>query len=169
MDDTRDVRDWAPHFAALGAPDPEAWARSQVEEGLPQYARLVFLREAWRNVLAEGETGWIDAHIEEAARRPDAPGSGAGHSLRRLLAAGADPEDLTELVRVMQWQVLAAVMYQISDPGVVECPSDEAPDVQGGLFETDEEGQPLRLMDGLHESVLALDPSGREMRPRRTD
>jgi hypothetical protein len=33
-------------FARLGAPRPESWARSQLEEGIPQLARFVFLRQA---------------------------------------------------------------------------------------------------------------------------
>jgi hypothetical protein len=36
-----------------------------------------------------------------------------------------------------------------------------------GLFETDEEGDSTgRDMDGLHESILSADPSGREGRAR---
>jgi len=35
-------------FQKLGARDPDHWARSQVEEGVPQLARFLFLRQAWR-------------------------------------------------------------------------------------------------------------------------
>ncbi len=47
------------------------------------------------------------------------------------------------------------------EPGPLE-------DVSWGLFETDEEGNPVGTqVSGLHESVLELDPTGREMRPSR--
>mgnify|MGYP001074943207 CR=1 FL=1 len=48
-------------FRKLGADDPESWARSESEEGIPQLARFVFLRQAWRNcVIDDGDLGWIE-------------------------------------------------------------------------------------------------------------
>lgn len=150
----------------MGALDPELWARSQLEEGIPQYARFVFLREAWKNVIEEDDTSWIDPLIEDAAQRPRDPGAGAGPALKRMLAAGASREDIAELVRVMQWQVLAGLAYQLSDPDAVEYPSDDSPRVSWALFEVDEDDEPLHPIDALHESVLDTDPTGREMRPK---
>jgi hypothetical protein len=83
-----------------------------------------------------------------------------------MLDAGASRDDIAEVVRVMQWEVLAGLAYQLADPGVVDYPSDDLPPVNWGLFELDDDGEPLRPIDGLHESVLDTDPSGREMRPR---
>ena len=153
-------------FRALGAYDPEGWARSEVREGINQYARFVFLRAAWTYVIPEGCTSWIDALIQESDRRPRGPGAGAGPALKRMLAAGASGEDIAEVVRVMQWDVLAGLAYLLADPGVVEYPSEELPRVNWTLFEVDDEGQPLWPIDALHESVLDTDPTGREMRPK---
>jgi len=58
-------------FAKLGARDAESWAQSQIEEGIPQLQRFLFLRQAWRNVLEEHSTDWIERHIEEFERYPD--------------------------------------------------------------------------------------------------
>ena len=150
----------------MGAFDPELWAKSQLEEGIPQYARLVFLRQAWKHIIADGDCSWIDPLIQESERRPRDPGAGAGPALERLLAAGVAREDISDVVRVMQWHVLAGLAYQLADPGVVEYPSEEVPRVDWTLFEVDEAGKPLHPIDGLHESVLDTDPSGREMRPK---
>lgn len=152
-------------FRALGAPEPESWARSQVEEGIPQYARFVFLRAAWSRIIADGDTSWIEPTIADSARRPRDPGSSAGPILERMLTAGISRDDITELARVMQWAVLFDLSYQLSDPGVTIYP-DGVPHVDWTLFEVDEDGNPLHPIDGLHESVLDTDPSGREMRPR---
>ena len=162
----RDLPRLIEQFRALGASDPEGWAESQVEEGIPQYARYVFLRQAWEGVIGDGDTSWIDTLVEESEGDPRGPGAGAGHALKRMLATGASREDIAEVVRVMQWQTLAELAYQLADPSVVEYPSEELPEVHWALFETDEDGKPLHPIDGLHESVLDLDPSGREMRPR---
>jgi hypothetical protein len=153
-------------FRAMGAVDPESWAKSQLEEGIPQYARLVFLRQAWKNIIADGDTSWIKPLIQESERHPREPGAGAGAALKRMVAAGASREDIAEIVRVMQWQVLAGLAYQLADPGVVDYPTEDLPRVNWALFELDEDGEPLEPIDGLHESVLDTDPSGREMRPK---
>jgi hypothetical protein len=161
-----EMRRLTEHFRAMGAFDPASWAKSQLEEGIPQYARLVFLRQAWKNIITEGDTSWIDPLMQESARRPRDPGAGAGPALKRMISTGVSREDIAEVVRVMQWQVLAGLAYQLADPGVVEYPSEELPRVNWTLFEVDEDGEPLHPIDGLHESVLDTDPSGREMRPK---
>ncbi len=166
MTDEQDIQQWTEHFRMLGAYDPEGWARSQAEESIPQYARFVFLRQAWQSVIADGDTSWIDPQIQQADRRPRDPGAGIGPALKRMLAAGASREDITEVVRVMQSLLLFNIAYQLADPGIVEYPCKDMPQVNWALFEVDEEGQPLHLIDGLHESVLDTDPTGREMRPK---
>lgn len=147
-------------FRKLGAPDPELWAASQVSEGIPQLARFLFLRQAWRGVLSEDDGTWIGGVLHSADDDSDEPG--AARALRRLLDAGADPADLTELVRVMQWQLLHHLCYLLEDPGDVE---PEVAKIAWMLFQVDEDGRPQAPMTGLHESVLDTDPSGREMRP----
>src|SRR5262245_24806012 len=71
-------------FRKLGASDPEGWASSQIEDGIPQLARFLFLRQAWKNVVREDDPSWIDNVIAHAEKRPNDPYAGAGHALRRL-------------------------------------------------------------------------------------
>ena len=150
-------------FARLGARDPEDWARSQLDEGVNQLDRFLFLRAAWRAVNREGDTAWIDTTMRAADKHPSAPGAGAGAALRRLLAAGADPRDIAEVARVQQWQTLQGLCYLLEDPGELET---EVSERAWGLFAIDDAGQPGQPITGLHESVLETEPSGREMRPR---
>lgn len=166
MSKEKEIQKWTEHFRALGAFNPESWARSQIEEGIPQYARFVFLRQAWRSVIGDGDTSWIEPQLQEAERNPRDPGAGIGPALKRMLAAGASREDIAELVRVMQWRVPADLAYQLADSGVAEYPGKEMPRVDWALFEVDDDGEPLHPIDGLHGSVLDTDPTGREMRPK---
>jgi hypothetical protein len=156
----------------LGARDAESWARSEVDEGIPQLLRFLVLRGMWKGVIGEDETRWIEAHVASAEREPNAPLSGAGHALRRLLASGAAPADLTELVRGMQYETLFHVAYLLDDsvPAFDDVRADvpELDDVAWGLWEEDDEGAPVQRIGGLHESVLDTDPTGREMRPATT-
>ena len=151
-------------FRKLGAPDPEGWARSQLEEGIPQLARFLFLRQAWRRIADERDASWIDRSIQRAESHPNEPYAGVGHALKKLRARGATDEELTDLARGMQARALFSFCYLLDDPGDLE---DEVADMGWTLMQVDDAGNLLATIHGLHESVLATDPTGREMRPRQ--
>jgi hypothetical protein len=150
-------------FRKLGAPDPEAWAASQVEEGINQLGRFLFLRQTWREVLGENDVSWIQGQIGISEQNPSAPCSGIGPALQRLLEKGADPQDITDIVRTMQYQLLFRICYLLSDQGISE---PELQDFSWGLFQLNSDGEIDGIINALHESVLETDPTGREMRPR---
>jgi hypothetical protein len=157
-------------FRRLGARDPEGWARSEATEGIPQLLRFLVLRGMWASVIGDGETGWIQAKIVGSQREPNAPTSGIGAALERLLAAGAAPLDLADVVRGMQFQTLHRISYLLGDSDAaldgVRHLVPELEDLTWQLWGEDGDGGPARRIDMLHESVLETDPTGREMRPR---
>lgn len=163
MDRQKHVEELTRIFRRIGAPEPDSWARSEVTEDIPQLCRFLFLRQAWRLLVAEQDHSWIDNAIKEPEDSPGAPCSGIGPALKRLIAEGIDRQDLTDVVRIMQYDVLFGLCYLLDDPGDVE---PEVANVCWGLFELDENGRIGRPIGGLHESVLNTDPTGREMRPR---
>ena len=150
-------------FRKLGANDPEGWASSQIEEGIPQLARFLFLRQAWRMIVDENDASWIGRLIERAETHADEPYAGSGHALKKLRARGATDDEITDLVRGMQAELLFGFCYLLEDPGDVE---PEVADVAWSIVQVDTEGNVLGMIPGLHESVLETDPTGREMRPR---
>lgn len=149
-------------FRKLGAPDPGQWARSQRDEGIDQLARFVFLRQAWKLIVAPDDAGWIDQTLAGEQPGRSEPCSGLGPALTRMLAAGAERDDIHEVVRVMQYELLASLCCMLEDPGELE---DEIADLTWQLVRTKADGEVVGPIDGLHESLLELDPSGREMRP----
>ena len=149
-------------FRRLGVSEPETWARSQLNEGIPQLARFLFLRQAWREIIDEEDTDWIDRCIDQAREQPREAFAGAGHALRSLRARGATDAELTELVRSTQAELLFSLCYLLDDPMLEE---PELSEVSWGLFELDRKGGPGQRIGGLHESVLETDPTGRECRP----
>ena len=151
-------------FRKLGAPKPAEWASSQISEGIPQLARFVFLRQAWRQVVDENDSSWIDNVIQNSERSPEAPHAGIGHALKKLRALGAEDKDLTDFARGMQAELLFSLCYLLDDPGEIE---EEIADLSWALVEVGPDGNVLHQIGGLHESVLSTDPTGREMRPRR--
>jgi hypothetical protein len=151
-------------FKALGARAPEQWARSQVDEGIPQLLRFLFLRAAWEYIPSEGDAAWIESAIESAHAFPDQPYAGLGHALARCRSKGVVDEDLIEIARCLQAQMLFSVGYLIDGPA---CVPKSLEDVSWGLFQVGEDGRPVgEQISGLHESVLEFDPTGREMRPQ---
>jgi hypothetical protein len=97
-----------------------------------------------------------EAWVEQQLKTPEnGPGGIIGAPLRRLIDGGAGIADLTVVVRVMQSYLLFRLCYLLDDPGDVE---DEVKDIYWGLFQMDDDGNPLTLIDGLHESVLKVGP-----------
>lgn len=79
--------------------------------------------------------------------------------LRRVLDAGASPQDVATLIHIMQSRLLFSICCLLDDPGELE---NDVSCIGWGLFETDNQGDPIAPMRGLHESVLELEPPGRE-------
>jgi hypothetical protein len=148
-------------FRQLGAQNPKGWARSQIREGIPQLARYLFLRQAWRLVVGPNDRNWISR--TNSTDRIE-PGDGTAQALDRLIGVGAPVEDLTTVVRVMQWHLLAGLTIFLDQPWDLD---DEITDddIWWGLFLVDENGHPTEPLDALIESVLETDPTGQEMRP----
>jgi len=150
-------------FEKLGASEPEDWARSQAEEGVNQLGRYLFLRQAWREIVDENDHSWIEAELNWSTENRGAPCSGIGPALQRLIDRGANPQDITDVVRVMQYNLLFRLCYLLSDPGFDE---PELENFYWALVQVDDSGEVIDSIDALHESVLETDPTGREMRPR---
>lgn len=149
-------------FDELGAPDPRAWANSEINEGINQLGRYLFLKGAWDLVVDDDSTDWMEHAIRQTLPDRDRPFDGIAHALQRLLAVGADKQDLNQLVRGMQVQLLFGLCNLLDDAASVEGNTYQ----DWMLFEVDAEQAAARPISGLHESVLGTDPTGREMRPR---
>jgi hypothetical protein len=118
-------------FEKLGAREPASWARSQLDEGIPQLQRFLFLRQAWSDVVREGDTNWMQSQIHRAQQYPDEPYAGVGHALRRCVEKGVSAQDLTDIVRGMHAQFLFHLGYLLDDPMFAE---KELSDFVWGLF-----------------------------------
>ncbi len=79
---------------------------------------------------------------------------------QRLLAAGADKEDLVRLVRAVAYEAVFATLDELDSGSDVNV---SGIDVGWLVMESGEDGTPTgRALSGLHEDLLAMDPSGRE-------
>ncbi|WP_157050627.1 hypothetical protein [Herbaspirillum rhizosphaerae] len=150
-------------FSEVGAGSPESWAKSQIEEGVPQFLRFLFLKNAWDNIPMEGDNRWIDRAISQTRKMPSAPYSGLGGIMSACREKGVTDNDLTHMARCLQVQILFTISHLLEGPTSYP---DSIENISWRFFETDEDGRPFgKRISGLHESVLELDPAGREMRP----
>lgn len=146
----------------LGVPDPESWADSEISRGIPQLARFLFLKGCWDLIVSDGDTSWIDSSIKRTSPSSNEPYAGSAHALRRLMACGVSKDDINEVVRCAQAELLFGICYQMDDSSSVDGNDDYA---EWALMLLDDDENPIKSIGGLHESVLHTDPSGREMRP----
>ena len=146
----------------LGDEIAESTVHSEIEEGIPQLTRFILLRHLWREVIdhwREDPEYWLGEQIKEA---PDGHFGDAGAAIQHLMELGATPGELANIARFVAATTVFSMLYQIDVDD--ESLSDNAPG--WSLVETDGEGRlTRRRLQGLYESLLTADPSGREGKP----
>ncbi|MFJ1549306.1 hypothetical protein [Streptomyces sp. NPDC088246] len=153
-------------MAEVEDPHPDGWQAQ---------ARQSFLTAMWNMVVDEdaytdGSPSWIESRSggHEQGR---VPGSASAAALHRILACGVNPDDLTDVVRQMQHDLIYNVCQLIDDPGLLGIGLDEdwseQTDVRWELVTVRTARPAARApIDGLHSSLDELDPSGRSGEPR---
>jgi hypothetical protein len=162
--DPKVLQELAEIFRRYGAEEPEEWARSELEEGVPQLAIFSFARAMWACVADEDDDRWIDQEIEWSKHRPNDPCAQIGPALAEMLSKGVSRRAITDLVRVIQYGALYHVASLID--GAIQ---EDVPIRRWRLYQVNEDDHLVANIGGLHEVLLSLDPTGREMRPRESE
>jgi hypothetical protein len=118
-------------FEALGADNPQKWARSHVENGIDELGRFVLLRALWMKVVEPGKL------LARAKKDKN-----VGAAVDRLMK-NADLADLDALIRVTQIFALGDVLSVFDDP------ADNEEGIKWAIFRTDPKGLPLWSLDQL--------------------
>jgi hypothetical protein len=140
---------------AAGCRDPEAWAQSELEEDIPQFARYLLCKTIWEHAIEP----WRDeAGLNEF---PEA---------QALLDGGADREQLRLLAGKIAYETMTAIVNAI-DQGEYVGPA-AVPDEAPGWVIVEIDGKSLkptgRGAGFIHESILSVDPTGTEGAEFRT-
>ncbi|MCX0244191.1 hypothetical protein [Streptomyces drozdowiczii] len=140
-------------FDALGAEDPEGWAESEAEEGLPQLARFRLLRMVWQDIDAWSTTAtdWVAAYRRDGA---------AGGAVERAVRLGLTVEDLGEIAREVARETAFAMLQGLDDPDRGDEPDEVAGRLPGWfLGENSAHGGPTgRILNALHEDLNEAEP-----------
>jgi hypothetical protein len=143
-------------LTAMNVPYTDELAEAYFRRGPSVLAQAVFLHAAWQEVIPPNDHSWIDVEVRYAEGHE---GQGAGDVLKRLLALGATPADLSKLVRHMQRETLMGLCGIIDNtPGLFDDPVNTKLHWHLALFEN----CPAESVDlgGLHEVVEDFDPVG---------
>ena len=158
--------DLVAQFRAAGCDDPEGWARSEVSENFAQFARFLVLQSLWWGQIdswQRDQDRWISRTIDDAKRDPKGFFSDAGIALAHMKERGVLASDIAALARMVAYSTVFGTLNRIDEGQPLRIP----PGSPGWcLMEVDADGRPTdRQVGGLHESILSMDPSGREGRP----
>jgi hypothetical protein len=138
--------------------------------------RAAVLRMLWDLVVDESayagtEPAWIESWLRWSRSQKRAT-TGVAAAIERVLARGVDPEDLTDIVRAMQYDVLLNMCDLVDGEHVAplreRVPS--LPEMSFRLYAVQEvAGAPVPVwpIESLHESIPSMDPTGREGEPRQ--
>ena len=153
---------------ALNADDPESWAQSEISEDIPQLARFLVLRRIWPEYIdswTREPDRWIVRSVDGAGHNPQGHFADAGAALRRMTERGVSPADIASVARMVAYETAFAVLDHIDEGYDPDAP-ENAPgwllvEVEAGA----DERTTGRHIRALHESIFAMDPSGRDGRP----
>jgi len=125
----------------------------------------IFLRGVWKHIPDETETKWIERLSKEELTSQ--PMGDFGVILKEMLSKGVRAETIARLMKIAAYETAFGIMYHLEDPNAsYEGFSEEKERISWGVFIVDKEtGGPIEPLKGLHETILSMDPTGREMRP----
>lgn len=146
--------EWTELFRTAGAPDPAGYASCEINEDLGNLPRFAFLQKIWGEIPASGDAAWLGDWMR-AARECDSAKE-LVEACNRLIQSGASPGDVVTVIRGALGQFLYRVSYLLDDNQVLDEELGAA--ARWGLWEEDEDGDPVRRMGCIHELVFEADP-----------
>lgn len=126
----------------------------------------IFLRGVWKIVPDEEDLAWVDRLA--IAEGSNAPLGDFGLLIREMLDKGVSPYSIARFAKIIGYETAHGICYHLNDPiASYEGFPVELNEIAWGLFQVDQQtGEPIKPLYGLHETLLSLDPSEREMRPK---
>lgn len=127
----------------------------------------VFLRGVWRIINSIDDPAVVERLA--SLRATDEPLGDYGAVVRRMLNAGVSTGDIIRFAQIVSYETAFSMLYHLDDPIASYEGFPDVGDEQLAwtlfLVDPDNEELPISPLNMLFESLLTMDPSGREMRP----
>ncbi|NLR95056.1 MULTISPECIES: hypothetical protein [Flammeovirga] len=127
----------------------------------------IFLRGIWKIIPDEENTDWIENLSKEEF--DDSPLGDFGSIIKGMLDKGVEAKSIARLFKIIGYETAFSILYHLEDPiASFEGFESENDHLDWALFTIDEESEtPKEGLWDLHSNLLSMDPSGREMRPKK--
>lgn len=125
----------------------------------------IFLRGAWKSVPDEENIDWIYEVAQQDLT--DEPLGDFGPLVKEMLDKGVEASKIARFAKLIGYESLFSFCWHLQDSSESYADfSDSGDQIEWMLYQIDSETErPIHPMQGLHEMVLSMDPTGREMRP----
>lgn len=129
-------------------------------------ATEIFLRGVWKAIPDEDNLSWVEQLAKSEIK--DTPLGDFGSLLKEMIDKGVSPYSIARFAKIIGYETAFGICYHLDDPiASYEGFADNVEELSWGLFLVDEETyEPTESLHSLHETLLSLDPSGREMHPQ---
>jgi hypothetical protein len=144
--------EWVALFQKLGVQDPEQWANCEINEDLGNLPRAAFLVQAWNEIPRSGDAEWINTWMKNSSPS-DAEIIAA---FERIKAVGGSEGDISTVLRGVMGHFLFRLSYLLDDPSLTDPELRAA--AKWGLYEENDEDEPIRRLGCMHELVFSTDP-----------
>jgi hypothetical protein len=128
----------------------------------------VFVRGAWMKVPSEDDTTWV----RRIAGLPSTnqPLGDYGVLVKRMLECDVSEYEIARFAKIVGHETAFGIAYLLDDPSAGFAATSNPEGVSWRLYQVDERTErPTQPLIGPRELMLSMDPSGREMRPKRVD
>ena len=127
----------------------------------------IFLRGVWAKIPDEADTSWVRRVAKQPAS--GSPLGDFGTLVKKMRDAGIKDQEIARFAKLIGYETAFGIMYLLGDPHAsYEGFPPEPEQLHWQLYLIDPESEaPGEPLLALHESLLSMDPSGREMRPKR--
>ena len=151
----------------LGESAAVGWVRSEMNENIAQTARWVMLRPLWNIIDGWRERSSFDSNVAEAEIDPHGPFADAWLAGARMLRAGITFDEIAAFARGVAYGSIFGTLLHFDGAMTWPPPLDELDDPPHGTMMEVQDGELTgRDVGALQESLLSLDPSGREGSPQ---
>ena len=127
----------------------------------------IFARGVWKLIPDEDDYSWV----QKASEMPGSDESMGdyGPIVKQMLDNGIGPEIIARFAKITAYYAAGGVCYLTEDPhaSYMDFP-DEEQKLSRLLALIDDNGNTTDYISGIHALLLGMDPSGREMRPKKS-
>ena len=127
----------------------------------------IFARGVWKLLPDEEDCTWVRV----AANTPgsDKPLGDYGPIIKEMLDKGIAPETIARFAKIIAYDAAGSVCYRTEDPSAsYEGFPDEEEKLSWLLALIDDNENTIGFISGIHALLSGMDPSGREMRPKKS-